>query len=125
MLSKEYYIKNKGMNFLFVSFMTVVGGLIVAGLIVRKERQYYLKQYAELERDYDLAINKATYYEKLNRSLEQQLAQKKSISTFNSEDKDTIVKALKKAMFYSHPDRNGGRDDGSFCKYNELYKKYK
>lgn len=110
---------------MFVSFMTVVGGLIVAGLIVRKERQYYLKQYAELERDYDLAINKATYYEKLNRSLEQQLAQKKSISTFNSEDKDTIVKALKKAMFYSHPDRNGGRDDGSFCKYNELYKKYK
>ena len=102
-----------------------MGGLIVAGLIVRKERQYYLKQYAELERDYDLAINKATYYEKLNRSLEQQLAQKKSISTFNSEDKDTIVKALKKAMFYSHPDRNGGRDDGSFRKYNELYKKYK
>ena len=69
--------------------------------------------------------NRASYFEKHARILEQQMAQKKTRCNVEAGDKEMIVKALKKAMVSTHPDRNNGRDDGSFQKYNELYKKYK
>lgn len=69
--------------------------------------------------------NRASYFEKHARILEQQMAQKKTSCNVEAGDKEIIVKALKKAMVSAHPDRNNGRDDGSFQKYNELYKKYK
>lgn len=78
-----------------------------------------------LEEQLKHETNRASYFEKHARILEQQMTQKKPGGNVEAGDKEMIVKALKKAMVSAHPDRNNGRDDGSFQKYNELYKKYK
>lgn len=141
------------MNFVFAGFMVVTGigaGLIVSTLIVGKERAQMRKEVGDLKcellNDLDRQNNKtrtlyqkclvleeqlkheanrASYFEKHARILEQQMTQKETGCNVEAGDKEMIVKALKKAMVSAHPDRNNGRDDGSFQKYNELYKKYK
>lgn len=141
------------MNFVFAGFMVVTGigaGLIVSTLVVGKERAQMRKEVSDLKcellNDLDRQNNKtitlyqkclvlegqlkheanrASYFEKHARILEQQMTQKKTGCNVEAGDKEMIVKALKKAMVSAHPDRNNGRDDGSFQKYNELYKKYK
>lgn len=47
----------------------------------------------------------------------------KQIDTYNFSD--DVVKAVKKAVFYSHPDKGGTEDDFIFCNkvYNELRRK--
>lgn len=137
------------MDFVFAGFMVVTGigaGLIVSTLVVGKERTQMRKEVSDLKDDLDRQNNKtrtlyqkcivlegqlkheanrANYFEKHARVLEQQMAQKKTGGNVEAGDKEMIVKALKKAMVSAHPDRNNGKDDGSFQKYNELYKKYK
>lgn len=137
----------------FMVVTGIGAGLIVSTLVVGKERAQMRKEVSDLESkllnahdDLDKQIdkvrnlyqkclvlegklkheaNRASYFEKHARILEQQMAQKKTGCNVEAGDKEMIAKALKKAMVSAHPDRNNGRDDGSFQKYNELYKKYK
>lgn len=137
----------------FMVVTGIGAGLIVSTLVVGKERTQMRKEVGDLkcelfnarddlDRQNDKArtlyqkcivlegqlkheANRANYFEKHARILEQQMAQKKTGANVEAGDKEMIVKALKKAMVSAHPDRNNGKDDGSFQKYNELYKKYK
>ncbi len=49
--------------------------------------------------------NRASYFEKHARILEQQMTQKKTSCNVEAGDKEMIVKALKKAMVSAHPEK--------------------
>ena len=82
--------------------------------IVERNELNYKKQVSELEINNELLWNRVTTL----------LSQKTIINTIDLGNK-SVVKAIKKAMIYSHPDKGICINNDDFIEFRELYNKYK